>query len=105
MQIQIVNFQLKGISEEDYRKMCDQLAPAFAAVDGLTEKVWLADSATGTFGGVYTWRDREAMENYLKSDLCQAVLNHPNLSGITSRDFAVLEGPSRTTRGFVEPAA
>lgn len=55
MHIQIVNFNLKGVSEADYRALCDQLAPAFAVMPGLISKVWLADAATNTYGGVYTW--------------------------------------------------
>ena len=43
MQILIVNFNLDGLSEEDFASSCDELAPAFAAVPGLASKVWLAD--------------------------------------------------------------
>ena len=35
-----------------------RLAPHFAALPGLRSKVWLADAASGTYGGVYTWADR-----------------------------------------------
>ena len=105
MHIQIVNFHLKDISEEGYKKICDEMAPTFADVDGLTSKVWLANTETNTYGGIYFWRDRQAMENYAQSELCQAVLKHPNLSGITSKDFAVLEGPTRITRGLAESTA
>jgi len=41
------------------------------------------------------------MESYLASDLFKAVSGHPNLSGITSRDFGVIEGPTRVTRGLI----
>ena len=55
MQILIVNFNLDGLSEEEFASSCDELAPAFAAVPGLASKVWLADRAEGIFGGVYTF--------------------------------------------------
>ncbi len=100
MHIQIVNFQLKDVSEEDYVKSCEEEAPAFAELPGLISKVWLANRETNTYGGVYTWRDRQAMENYMKGELFSAVANDPNLVGITSKDFAVLEGPTRATRGL-----
>ncbi len=102
MHIQIVNFQLKDLSEEDYVKGCEQEAPAFAELPGLISKVWLADRETNTYGGVYTWRDRQAMENYMKSELFNAVATDPNLVDMTSKDFAVLEGPTRVTRGLAE---
>lgn len=80
--------------------MCDELAPAFTDVPGMHAKVWLADPATNTYGGVYTWRDRTAMEDYARSDLFRSVLSHPNFLDLTSRDFEVLEGPTAVTRGL-----
>jgi hypothetical protein len=102
MHIQIVNFHLKGVSVGDYGKLCDDLAPAFAGLPGLVAKIWLADPGANTFGGVYLWRDRRAMENFTKTDLFRSVATHPNLADLTSRDFEVMEGPTRVTRGPVE---
>ena len=100
MHIQIVTFQLDGISEADYRRQCEALAPVFAELPGLIAKVWLADPATNTFGGVYTWQNRGAMERYLASDLYAGMVTHPHLAGVTTRDFAVLTEPTRVTRGL-----
>lgn len=97
MHIQIINFRLKGITRRDYEALCDQVAPAFATLPGLISKVWLADDQANTYGGVYTWRDRAAMEAFLKTDLFRTVATHPNLTDIVSRDFAVLEAPSAVT--------
>jgi hypothetical protein len=104
MHIQIVNFHLTGASVGDYGKLCDDLAPAFAGLPGLVAKIWLADPAANTFGGVYLWQDRKAMENFTKTELFHSVVSHPNLADLTSRDFAVMEGPTRVTRGPVELA-
>jgi quinol monooxygenase YgiN len=101
MHVQIVNFRLKGATEQEYAALCDELAPAYAAIPGLLSKVWLADSTSGTYGGVYVWDNREAMERYISSDLCQTVMAHPNLADITTKDFGVLEAPTRLTRGLV----
>src|SRR6266699_2610612 len=62
--IQIVNFHLNGIDETQYRQACELEAPTFAAIPGLLSKVWLVDQSTNTYGGVYTWRDRQAMEDF-----------------------------------------
>lgn len=97
MHIQIINFRLKGITRRDYDALCEQVAPAFAALPGLISKVWLGDDQANTYGGVYTWRDRAAMEAFLKTDLFRTVATHPNLAEIVSRDFAVLEAPSAVT--------
>jgi quinol monooxygenase YgiN len=105
MHIQIITFQLKDLSEDDYINLCEQIAPTFAAVPGLISKVFLADRQSGTYGGVYTWRDRAAMESFAGSDLFAAVASNPNLSELTSKDFAVLEGPTAVTRGLAAMAA
>ena len=101
MHVQIINFHLKDVSEADYRAHCDEVAPAFAEVPGLISKVWLANRATNTYGGVYTWTSREAMDEYAKSGLFKAVATNPNLAEVTSIDFDVLEEPTSVTRGFV----
>lgn len=101
MHIQIVTFHLNDLSEEDYRQACEAEAPVFAEVPGLLSKVWLANSATNTFGGIYTWRNRAAMEAYLDSDVFRAMETDPSLADLRSRDFAVLEAPTRITHGIV----
>ena len=104
MQILIINFNLDGLSEEEFERGCDELAPAFAAVPGLASKVWLADRAEGTFGGVYTFESEEAVDEYLRSDLFAGVGSTPGLVNISVRRFGVLEGPTRVTRGLAQHA-
>lgn len=100
MHIAIVNFHLKDMTHEQFLTACDELAPAFAAVPGLIQKVWLSDPASNTYGGVYTWTDRAAFAAFAAGDLARAVVTHPNFSDITIRDFAVLDAPTRVTRGL-----
>ena len=72
---------------------------AYTAVPGLTAKLWLADRATNTYGGVYIFSDADAQEAYANSELFAAVAGNPNLTGLTSRAFDVLAGPTAVTRG------
>ncbi len=104
MHIQIVNFNLKDMSVEEYQKFCDSVAQTVADLPGLISKTWLANSETNTYGGVYIWRAQQAMEDFTKTELFNAVATHPNLADITSKDFGVLEGPTRVTRGLVGTA-
>ncbi len=55
-------------------------------------------AASGTYGGVYTWQDRAAMDS---ANVFAIVQGHPNFTDATNRDFGVLEGPTRVTRGLV----
>ena len=66
MHIQIINFHLKGLSEGDFRAKCDEIAPLYAELPGLISKVWLANRRTNTYGGVYTWESRAAMEAFAR---------------------------------------
>ena len=79
MRVQIVTFSLKEISDADYQSVCDQFADVVARMPGLVSKVWLADEAANTYGGVYTWVDRAAMEAYLRSDFFAGIVANPNL--------------------------
>ncbi|MBI4198644.1 MAG: YdhR family protein [Chloroflexi bacterium] len=101
---QVITFTLKGMSEAEYLKVCDDLAPAVANQPGLLYKVFIADRATNTYGGIYAWRDKASMEAFAKTDLVKAVASHPNITNFAARDFAVIEGPTRVCHGLVEAA-
>lgn len=99
MHIQVVTFQLQEMSDAEFRALCDELAPAFVDVPGLISKVWLADRASNTYGGVYTFRDAAACAAYVASELFGAVKGHPSFADVMSREFGVLEGPTVVTHG------
>ncbi len=98
MIIQVVNFNLKDLSDADYRSACDGLAPELARAPGLISKVWLADEPSNTYGGVYTWVDQQAMHAFARSDFFKAFATNPTFANITSSVFEILEGPSEVTR-------
>lgn len=105
MHIQVVTFNLQGMTDEEFRAMCDQLAPVFATIPGLISKAWLADTATNTYGGIYSWENKAALDAYMQSEIYQSVVNHPNFAGINSQDFGILEGPTRITHGMAKALA
>jgi hypothetical protein len=95
--VQVINFKLSGITEGEYFGLCDELAPAFAAVPGLLSKVWLADSANGVYGGVYIWDSAASMGAFAATDLFAGVASSPNLTELTSRDYGVVAEPTAVT--------
>jgi Putative mono-oxygenase ydhR len=103
--VQIITFRLTGMDEEGYREACAQMAPAFAELPGLLAKVWLADPAENTYGGVYLFRDRQAMEGYAASELFATVAAFPHFTDIVARDFAVYEDLTRMTEPGLTLAA
>lgn len=97
MHIQIINFNLKDLSHETYVTYCSAVAPDFAKVPGLLSKTWLANRDENIYGGVYLWESAEAMAAFRLSDLFNSVSSNPNLANITSRDYAVLDAPTKVT--------
>lgn len=100
MKILIVNFNLDGITRIDYEGVCNELAPAFAAVPGLLSKHWLADEENNTYGGVYMFQDQNALDDFLTSELFAGVGGNPALANATAKPFSILEAPTRVTRGL-----
>jgi uncharacterized sodium:solute symporter family permease YidK len=91
---------IQGIMSIYYEGVCNELAPAFAAVPGLISKHWLADEANNTYGGIYLFQDQTALDGFLASELFAAVRDNPVLVDATVKPFSILEGPTRVTRGM-----
>jgi hypothetical protein len=96
--IQIVTFKLAGLEPDAYRAHCEASAPAFAEIPGLHAKAWLANPSTNTYGGVYAWDSRAAMEAYVSGPIFGALLANPGTVDVTTRDFDLLERPTEITR-------
>jgi quinol monooxygenase YgiN len=103
--IQVVYFNLNGLSDAEYCGVCNRLAPELARVPGLISKVWLADAASNSYGGVYTWADQQALDDFTRSDFFKAFVTNPSFANIASKVFGILEGPSEVTRTAIPIAA
>ncbi len=101
MHVQIVNFNLKDMTDAEFRSMANEVAPAFASVPGLLGKIWLADAGRNTYGGVYLWQDADAMQAFTTTDLFKGVAGNPNFANLVSRDFEMLSGPTGRSGGPV----
>jgi hypothetical protein len=97
--MQVITFKLDGIDDAAYRAHAEQTAPAFAALPGLRAKTWLANPQASTYGGIYTWEDVTAMRAYLDGKIFQGLQANPHLIDVAVRDFPVLAGPTKVTRG------
>jgi heme-degrading monooxygenase HmoA len=100
MHVQIVTFTLGDLSEEDYLTSADGVAGAFSSQGGLLSKVWLDRQDDGRYGAIYLWRDKEAMERFLRTDLFEG--NNSELKDVRSEDFAVLRNLTRKTQPELE---
>ena len=82
MHIQVVTFQLDGIDQAAYHAHAEQTAPAFAALPG-----------------IYAFDDVAAMRAYQGGTIFQRLQANPHMTDLTVRDFSVLAGPTKVTRG------
>lgn len=98
MYVQFVTFTLDGVTEEEYRRGCSDETAVFAAMPGLLSKVWLRDPDTGTYGGLYLWRDRASYEDYLASEVFAAIQDDPSLGDVSSRGFDHFEELTAATQ-------
>ena len=97
MHVQVVTFELNGITEEQFHQAAGADAPMFATLPGLLGKIWLRDPETNTYGGVYLWADHEAYERYIKGEIFSAIKADRNLKNVESRVLGVFEDLSSLT--------
>ena len=99
MHMQVITFKLDGIDDAAYQAHTEQIAPAFAALPGLRAKIWLANQQARTYGGIYAFDDVAAMRAYQGGEIFQGLQANPHMIDVTVRDFSVLPGPTKVTRG------
>ena len=98
MHVQIVTYRVAGVSDADFNEANREFADAMAAVPGLLAKVWLKQPDGAGYGGLYLWRDREAYEAFLASELWVEVLNDTSMVDVVSADYGVIEELTRATQ-------
>jgi hypothetical protein len=104
MHIRIVTFGL-NIPAEAYTAHAVHIAPGFTAWPGLLGKWWLADTASGTFGGVYLFASQHDADRSRQTDLFRGMFANPALKDVTVREYDVLDAPTEITAPASQPAS
>lgn len=101
MHMLVVNFQLRGMTHDEMAALADEVGPVFGSqVPGLYEKVFLSDPETGTYGGIYKFAHRAALDAYLAGDIWAGITGEPRFVNLTAHTFGVFEGPTRAAHGM-----
>jgi len=95
-----VNFKF-SVPSSEYGQMANTLADQFAAVPGLRWKVWIMNESESEAGGIYLFEDEAALLAYLAGPLAAAVAQHPALTDVSAKPFAVMDDATAITRGPV----
>ena len=96
MRIRIVTFGL-NIPADDYTAHAFHIAREFTAWPGLLGKWWLADPASGTFGGVYLFASQRDADRSRGTELFRGMDADPALKDLTVREYDLLDAPTAIT--------
>jgi hypothetical protein len=97
MYVRIVTFHVEGLTAAEFRDHAAAIAPAFTAWPGLLAKVWLADDAAGTYGGVYLFADRDSADLSRDTDLFRSMTTNLRFADLSIREFDALDEPTAIT--------
>jgi hypothetical protein len=90
MEALVVTFKSQA-TQEQFTAATAEHVPLFAQVDGLLAKIWIADPESGTYGAIYLFRDRTALDAYLESDLFAHIRAEPSFEDMSWRRYQVLD--------------
>lgn len=87
---------------EDFTSANEAAAAAFADVDGLPAKIWIADPASNTYGGMKLFRGSPAVDSYLESGIFKSIVDDPSIEDATYRSYEVIESLTANTQPEIE---
>ena len=99
MHIQIINFNLSGISRSEYEAAAAKAAQPISEMPGLISKRWLANEETNTFGEVYFWGTKHHMQDWMDSQIFKDIGANPAFANAKVTHFEMIESFSAVTRG------
>jgi len=98
-----LNFRLNA-SREEYEKLCESVAQAFAELTGLRWKIWLLNEAEKEAGGIYLFDSEASLQAFLAGPLAAQVRSLPAVRDLSVKQFDVMDQVTAITRGPVSPA-
>lgn len=98
MHVQLATYRINATGDDEFIEANREFASMMSAVPGLLAKVWLKAPDGNVYGGVYFWRDREAYEAFIASELWNSVLTDDSVADLESRDFEVMDELTRLTQ-------
>ena len=88
MHILVINFTAEA-SPEQFDALVQKDAPIFVEVEGLIHKYFLSNIEEKTFGGVYMFETKKALDAYMKGDIYKSIIENPDWSDHLVRNYEV----------------
>jgi len=78
--VMFVKFE-SALSEEEVMNVVYDRIDQFRELEGLEQKYYFKDGATGEYGGIYIWSSRAALEEYSRSELRASIAEAYKVKG------------------------
>ena len=104
MHIQIINFNLSGISRSEYEAAAAEAAQPISEMPGLISKRWLANEETNTYGGVYFWETKQHMQDWMDSQIFKDIGANPAFANAKVTDFGLVAAALAGAGSFIVAA-
>ena len=88
MHILVINFNAETTPDQ-FNDLVKEDAPIFAAIDGLIHKNFIFNHEEKTYGGVYMFESKKALNAYLDSDIYKSIIENPDWSNHLIRHYEV----------------
>ena len=88
MHILVINFNAETTPDQ-FNDLVKEDAPIFAAIDGLIHKNFIFNHEEKTYGGVYMFESKKALNAYLDSDIYKSIIENPDWSNHLIRNYEV----------------
>ena len=98
MPILQINFKL-NVPAGLYAAGCQSVVQAIAEAAGLRWKIWILNEQEQEAGGIYCFDTEQALSDYLSGPIVAHLRDHPAVSDVTAKRFAVMEELTSVTRG------
>jgi putative monooxygenase ydhR len=95
----VVSYSLRNATQGEHAELCEQLAPAVAAVGGLASATWLTNPATGRYGAFFVFETRPDFDRFVASELFATISSHSSIHDLKATDYSISDRPTAVTRG------
>jgi hypothetical protein len=96
----VVSYALRDATPDEHAELCEEIAPAVAAVRGLASTIWLTNPAAGRFGAFFVFETKPDFDRFVASELFGTISSHRSIHDLTASDYSISDRPTAVTHGL-----
>ena len=90
------------VSTDEWLRDCQPVVATMLSVPGLEWKLWVANPAESSAGGIYLFRDEASASAYVNGPVIAALRRKPSVRDVRIRVYDVDDALSRRTHAICE---